>query len=71
MSIYKHESTGGRNNEKKKDTDSPEKRYLKIFVSLYFKVVFGFVRHVDKINFGSGNTLTMKRAYSGNSFFAL
>ena len=40
-----------------------------IFVRVYLKDVFGFVRHLDKINYGLGYTLTMKRALSGNSIF--
>ena len=40
-----------------------------IFTRVYLKDVFGFIRHLDKINFGLGYTLTMKRADSGNSIY--
>ena len=40
-----------------------------IFTRVYLKDVFGFIRHLDKINFNLGYTLTMKRADSGNSIY--
>ena len=47
--------------------DNPEKGT--IFVRVYRKDVFGFIRHVDKIKYGLGNTLTMRRANSGKSIY--
>ena len=38
-----------------------------IFVRVYLKDVFGYVNHLDKINYGLSYTLTLKRANIGNS----
>ena len=46
--------------------DTPEKGT--IFVRVYPKDVFGFIAHLDKINYGLGYTLTMKRANSGTVY---
>ena len=40
-----------------------------MFVRVYLKDVFGLIAHLDKINYGLGNTLTMKRADAGNSIY--
>ena len=40
-----------------------------IFTRIYLRDVFGFLKHLDKRNYGSGYTLTMKRADSGNSIY--
>ena len=69
MVIYKKETTGAIDNVKRNRmlNDNDEKRT--IFTSVYLKDVFGFIRHLDKINFGLSYTLTMKRAGSGNSIY--
>ena len=33
-----------------------------IFVRVYLKDVFGFVNHMDKINYGLGYTLQLKKS---------
>ena len=39
------------------------------FVRIYLKDILGFIAHLDKINYGLGYTLTMKRADNGNSIY--
>ena len=69
MIIYKKETTGGIDTTKRNRllNDTPEKGT--VFVRVYLKDVFGFIAHLDKINYGLGYTLTMKRANSGNSIY--
>ena len=38
------------------------KKYSLVFGRVYLKGLFGFKRHLDKINYGLGYTLTMKHA---------
>ena len=40
-----------------------------IFVRVYLKDVFGYVYHIDKINYGLGYSLQLKRADIGNSIY--
>ena len=47
--------------------DTPEKGT--IFTRIYLKDVFGYMAHLDKINYGMGYTLTLKRADVGNSIY--
>ena len=67
--IYKKETTGAIDTVKRnrKLNDNDEKG--SIFTRVYLKDVFGFIRHLDKINFDLCYTLTMKRADSGNSIY--
>ena len=69
MTIYKKETTGAIDNTKRNRllNDTDEKGT--IFVRVYLKDVFGFIAHLDKINYGLGYTLTMKRADNGNSIY--
>ena len=69
MINYKKETTDAIDNTKRNRllNDTPEKGT--IFVRVYLKDVFGFIAHLDKINYGLGYTLTMKRAISGNSIY--
>ena len=69
MINYKKETTDAIDNTKRNRllNDIPEKGT--IFVRVYLKDVFGFIAHLDKINYGLGYTLTMKRANSGNSIY--
>ena len=69
MINYKKETTDAIDNTKRNRllNDTPEKGT--IFVRVYLKDVFGFIAHLDKINYGLGYTLTMKRANSGNSIY--
>ena len=69
MTIYKKETSGAIDNTKRNRmlNDTPEKGT--IFVRIYLKDVFGFIAHLDKINYGLGYTLTMKRADNGNSIY--
>ena len=67
--IYENESTAAIDKTKRNRmlNDNPEKGT--IFVRVYRKDVFGFIRHVDKIKDGLGNSLTMRRANSGKSIY--
>ena len=67
--IYKKETSGAIDNTKRNRmlNETPQKGT--IFVRIYLKDVFGFIAHLDKINYGLGYTLTMKRADNGNSFY--
>ena len=69
MINYKKETTDAIDNTKRNRllNDKPEKGT--IFVRIYLKDVFGFIAHLDKINYGLGYTLTLKRANSGNSIY--
>ena len=49
------------------NNDTPEKGT--IFTRIYLKDIFGYVAHLDKINYVMGYTLTMKRADVGNSIY--
>ena len=67
--VYKKETAAGIDTTKRNRllNDTPEKGT--IFVRVYLKDVFGFVNHTDKINYGMGYSLTLKRADNGNSIF--
>ena len=69
MIIYKKETSGAIDDTKRNRmlNDTPEKGT--IFVRIYLKDVFGFIAHLDKIYYGLGYTLTMKRANAGKSIY--
>ena len=69
MKNYKKETTAGIDTTKRNRllNDTPEKGT--VFVRIYLKDVFGFIAHLDKANYGLGNTLTLKRANSGNGIY--
>ena len=69
MIIYRKETTGAIDNVKRNRMLNDNDEKGTIFTRVYLKDVFGFIRHLDKINFGLGYTLTMKRANSGNSIY--
>ena len=69
MIIYREETTGAIDKVKRNRMLNDNDEKGTIFTRVYLKDVFGFIRHLDKINFGLGYTLTMKRANSGNSIF--
>ena len=69
MTIYKKETTGVIDTTKRNRMLNDNDEKGTIFTRVYLKDVFGFIRHLDKINFGLGYTLTLKRADSGNSIY--
>ena len=60
MCVYKKELTNAIDTTKRNRllNDTDEKGT--IFVRVYLKDVFGYVNHMDKINFGLGYTLQLK-----------
>ena len=69
MIIYKKETTGAIDNVKRNRMLNDNDEKGTIFTRVYLIDVFGFIRHLDKINFGLGYTFTMKRVDSGNSIY--
>ena len=71
MINYRKDSGNGRAiDTTKRDrliNDTPEKGT--IFTRIYLKDIFGYVAHLDKINYGMGYTLILKRADVGNSIY--
>ena len=71
MIIYRKDSGDGTEiDETKRDrliNDTPEKGT--VFTRIYLKDVFGYIAHLDKVNYGLGYTLTMKRADIGQSIY--
>ena len=69
MCVYKKEETPAIEDTKRNRllNDTDEKGT--IFVRVYLKDVFGYVNHMDKINYGLGYTLQLKRANNGNSIY--
>ena len=69
MCVYKKELTNAIDETKRNRllNDTDEKGT--IFVRVYLKDVFGYVNHMDKINYGLGYTLQLKRANNGNSLY--
>ena len=69
MILYKKEEANAIDETKRNRLldDTDEKGT--IFVRVYLKDVFGFVNHMDKINYGLGYTLQLKRADIGNSIY--
>ena len=69
MIIYKKETTAAIDTVERNRMLNDNDEKTTIFTRVYLKDVFGFIRHLDKINFDLGYTLTMKRTDSGNSIF--
>ena len=69
MILYKKEEEDALDETKRNRllNDTPEKGT--IFVRVYLKDVFGYVNHIDKVNYGLGYTLQLKRAGNGNSIY--
>ena len=71
MIIYRKDSGDGTEiDETKRDrliNDTPEKGT--VFTRIYLKDVLGYIAHLDKVNYGLGYTLTMKRADIGQSIY--
>ena len=67
----KNETTGAFDNVKSNRMLNDNDEKGTIFTRIYLKVVFSFLRHLDKRNYSLGYTLTMKRADSGNSIYRL
>ena len=69
MINYKKETTDAIDNTKRNRLRNDTAEKGTIFVRIYLKDDFGFIAYLDKINYGLGYTLTLKRANSGNSLY--
>ena len=69
MILYKKEEANAIDTTKRNRLINDTNEKGTIFVRVYLKDVFGYVNHMDKINYGLGYTLQLKRADNGNSIY--
>ena len=62
MVLYKKEETDAIDETKRNRLINDNQEKGTIFVRVYLKDVFGFVNHMDKINYGLGYTLAIKKS---------